>query len=236
MRLLKICANFILLLIGYSLSLLTYIGFGYSIYLLATKTNTFTTKNLILAFISPFVDSTFSNKNILIGIIGILVTLLAMVLSWAGPVYILWLIRCAIDYPINSLMKKSGHRIIFNLVSFIPGKRRKNKYQNYTQNEQEEAFGYNYEQNTYQYDESNNHENQSTSSGSRSESVIPEVEKAKFTFMLDDLNFTKKELKLIRNKFIKKFHSDNAEENEVYAQKINAAYDVLLPYAKEDPK
>lgn len=54
-------------------------------------------------------------------------------------------------------------------------------------------------------------------------------------FMLDN-NFTKSDLKRQRNKLMKTFHPDttgNNEEQEVYARKINSAYELLLNYCTE---
>ena len=48
----------------------------------------------------------------------------------------------------------------------------------------------------------------------------------------NNFSITEKELKTIRNRLIKGFHSDNGEENEAFAQKINQYYSVLKPYAK----
>lgn len=82
----------------------------------------------------------------------------------------------------------------------------------------------NYGQQTYGYE-------QQASGYQRTQQPIDEVETARITFMLDSLDFTEKELKAIRNRLIKSFHSDNGEENEAFAQKINQYYALLKPYA-----
>jgi DnaJ-class molecular chaperone len=43
-------------------------------------------------------------------------------------------------------------------------------------------------------------------------------------------------LKQQRNALIKAFHPDNNESNETYAQKINAAYELLSGMIKEKKK
>ena len=48
---------------------------------------------------------------------------------------------------------------------------------------------------------------------------------------IDDI--TQDSLKKQRNALIKAFHPDNAEENEAYSQKINAAYELLSGMAKK---
>lgn len=63
---------------------------------------------------------------------------------------------------------------------------------------------------------------------------IGEVEKALALFMFDSMDeVTQDSLKKQRNALIKAFHPDNAEENEAYSQKINAAYDLLSSMAKK---
>lgn len=55
-----------------------------------------------------------------------------------------------------------------------------------------------------------------------------ELTKALATFMFSDISeVTMETLKHQRNKLIKAFHTDNGEENERYAQKINNAYNVI---------
>lgn len=57
---------------------------------------------------------------------------------------------------------------------------------------------------------------------------IGEVQKALALFMFDSIDeVTQDSLKKQRNTLIKAFHPDNAEANEAYSQKINAAYDLL---------
>lgn len=80
------------------------------------------------------------------------------------------------------------------------------------------------------YDQQSSEYQQQTSG---SQQPMDDVEIARITFMLNSLNFTEKELKTIRNRLIKGFHSDNGEENEEFAQKINQYYSVLKPYAKK---
>lgn len=61
-----------------------------------------------------------------------------------------------------------------------------------------------------------------------------ELEKAMALFMLDGSEeITQEILKKQRNKLIKAFHPDNAEESETYAQKINAAYELLSGIVKK---
>ena len=63
---------------------------------------------------------------------------------------------------------------------------------------------------------------------------IGEVEKALALFMFDSMDdVTADSLKKQRNALIKAFHPDNAEENEAYSQKINAAYNLLSGMAKK---
>ena len=63
---------------------------------------------------------------------------------------------------------------------------------------------------------------------------VGEVEKALALFMFDSMEeVTKESLKKQRNALIKAFHPDNAEENEKYSQKINAAYDLLSGIVRE---
>lgn len=46
--------------------------------------------------------------------------------------------------------------------------------------------------------------------------------------MFDSMSdVTEENLKKQRNALIKAFHPDNSEDNEIYSQKINAAYDLL---------
>lgn len=63
---------------------------------------------------------------------------------------------------------------------------------------------------------------------------IGEVEKALALFMFDSMDeVTQDSLKKQRNALIKAFHPDNAEQNEAYSQKINAAYDLLSGMAQK---
>lgn len=63
---------------------------------------------------------------------------------------------------------------------------------------------------------------------------IGEVEKALALFMFDSMDeVTEDALKKQRNALIKAFHPDNAEANEAYSQKINAAYELLSSMAKK---
>ena len=55
-----------------------------------------------------------------------------------------------------------------------------------------------------------------------------EIQKALALFMFDSMaDVTEDNLKKQRNSLIKAFHPDGGEDNEAYAQKINAAYDLL---------
>lgn len=63
---------------------------------------------------------------------------------------------------------------------------------------------------------------------------IGEVEKALALFMFDSMDeVTQDSLKKQRNALIKAFHPDNAEQNEAYSQKINAAYNLLSGMAQK---
>ncbi|MGN0506146.1 MAG: hypothetical protein ACI4FZ_06265 [Lachnospiraceae bacterium] len=63
---------------------------------------------------------------------------------------------------------------------------------------------------------------------------IGEVEKALALFMFDSMeDVTQDALKKQRNALIKAFHPDNAEANEAYSQKINAAYELLCGMLKK---
>ena len=66
-------------------------------------------------------------------------------------------------------------------------------------------------------------------------SDISELQQAMALFMIDDLSdVTPNELKEQRNKLIKIFHPDKSPRNdEKYAQKINAAYEVLKQYVNK---
>ena len=61
-----------------------------------------------------------------------------------------------------------------------------------------------------------------------------ELQQAMSLFMIDDLTtITLSNLKEQRNRLIKTFHPDKATDNDTkYAQKINAAYDVLKQYCE----
>lgn len=72
---------------------------------------------------------------------------------------------------------------------------------------------------------------QQASGYQQAQQPMNDLELARITFMFDSLNFTEKELKTVRNRLIKSFHSDNGEENEAFAQKINQYYAILKPYA-----
>ena len=55
-----------------------------------------------------------------------------------------------------------------------------------------------------------------------------EIREALAVFLFDDISeVTLEKLKTQRNKLIKSFHPDGTNENEKYAQKINAAYELL---------
>lgn len=59
-------------------------------------------------------------------------------------------------------------------------------------------------------------------------SQIDDIQKAMALFMFDSMSdVTEENLKKQRNALIKAFHPDNSEDNEIYSQKINAAYDLL---------
>lgn len=83
---------------------------------------------------------------------------------------------------------------------------------------------------------------QKSNSGSNSSSTVANSNskdtaylQATALFMLDN-SFTKSDLKRQRNRLMKAFHPDtteNDEELEAYAQKINSAYELLLDYCTE---
>jgi len=79
-------------------------------------------------------------------------------------------------------------------------------------------------------------ENSSKENGYDSEYVVNtnELQQAMNLFMIDDINsITVDELKKMRNRLIKTFHPDlNSAADTKYAQKINAAFDVLNNYLK----
>lgn len=77
----------------------------------------------------------------------------------------------------------------------------------------------------------NNQQNSDQYNNPNQAATDNEVQKALAAYMFDDFDFTLEELKKTRNKLIKSFHSDNGEDNEAFAQKINRYYDVLKPYA-----
>lgn len=81
-----------------------------------------------------------------------------------------------------------------------------------------------------------NHQQQEQANSTKKVEEISDLDKARLLFMFDDLNFTEAELKRVRNGLIKSFHQDgsnNEEADKVHSQKINAAYKLLLPYAKK---
>lgn len=81
----------------------------------------------------------------------------------------------------------------------------------------------------------NNRSNQYRKSNSSSTTQNTDFVKAAALFMLDD-KFTKAELKKQRNRLMKTFHPDtsgNNEDMDMYAKKINDAYNLLLKYCVE---
>lgn len=95
----------------------------------------------------------------------------------------------------------------------------------YSNNQQYEKSNQYYQEQQKKYDD-----NQSTG-----RQYPHEVEKAKDTLMLDSMDFTLKELKSVRNIYMTKFHTDNSKDiDDSYAQKINAAFDILKNYARNE--
>ena len=70
--------------------------------------------------------------------------------------------------------------------------------------------------------------------GQNTNNTQNDIDKAMSLFMLDSLQgVTLDELKKIRNRLLKSFHPDNANDNSMYAQKINRAYDLLSNVANK---
>lgn len=110
--------------------------------------------------------------------------------------------------------------------------KKKNSYEGFFD---DDSYSYN-SYNNYQESNQSNQSNQSHQSNTESsyQNADIELEKAMGAFYFDDLNFTESELKSVRNRLIKTFHSDNGEQDSSYAQKINRYYNLLKQYARKN--